>query len=91
MNKLITQDPDILGGKPIIKGTRMSVEAILELLASGMSVEDILKDYPILKKDHILAAVDYASELVGKTESYVFETAKAARSQTIPHEISLRR
>lgn len=50
MKKLIIQDPDILGGKPIIKGTRMSVESILELLASGMEVEEILKDYPILKK-----------------------------------------
>ncbi len=46
MSDLITQDKDILGGKPIIKGTRMS---ILELLASGMSVEEILK-VPYSKK-----------------------------------------
>lgn len=91
MNKLITQDPDILNGKPIIKGTRMSVESILELLASGMEVDEILKDYPILKKEHVLAAVEYASRLVGKTQSYVFETDKTAHSQTIPHEISRRR
>ena len=57
MSKLITKDPAILGGKPIIKGTRMSVESILELLASGMEIDEILKDYPILKKEHILAAV----------------------------------
>lgn len=91
MNKLITQDPDILGGKPIIKGTRMSVESILELLASGMEVDEILKDYPILKREHILAAVEYASKLVGKTESYIFDTAKAAHQQTTAHEISSRR
>ena len=91
MNKLITKDPDILGGKPIIKGTRMSVEAILELLASGMEIDEILKDYPILKKGHILAAVEYASRLVGRTESYIFDTAKAANSQTIAHEVSRRR
>ena len=91
MNKLITQDSDILGGKPIIKGTRMSVESILELLASGMEIDEILKDYPILKKEHILAAIEYASKLVGKTESYFFETAKIALSQTTAHEISRRR
>lgn len=79
-----------MGGKPIIKGTRMSVESILELLASGMEIDEILKDYPILKKEHILAAIEYASRLVGKTESYIFEAAKTANSQTIPHEISRR-
>ena len=82
MSDLITQDPNILGGKPIIKGTRMSVESILELLASGMEIDEVLKDYPILKKKHILAAINYASKLVGKTESYIFEAA---------HEISRRR
>ena len=56
-----------------------------------MSAEDILKDYPILKREHILAAIEYASRLVGKTESYIFETAKSANSQTIAHEISRRR
>lgn len=91
MNKLITQDPDILGGKPIIKGTRMSVESILELLASGMEIDEILKDYPILKKEHILVAVEYASKLVGKTESYIFDTAKVVHSQTTLHEVSRRR
>lgn len=91
MNKLITHDPEILGGKPIIKETRMSVESILELLATGMEVDEILKDYPILKREHILAAVEFASKLVGKTQSYIFDTAKAAHSQTIAHEISRRR
>ena len=91
MSNLIIQNPDILGGKPIIKGTRMSVESILELLASGMKIDEILKDYPILKKEHILAAIEYASRLVGKTQSYVFETAKTVRSQTTAHEISRRR
>lgn len=91
MNKLITQDPDILGGKPIIKGTRMSVESILELLASGMDIDEILKDYPILKKEHILAAIDYASRLVGRTDTYIFETAKKAIVQTTTHEVSRRR
>ena len=91
MKNLITHDPDILGGKPIIKGTRMSVESILELLASGVTTKEILKDYPILKEEHVLAAIDYASKLVGGTETYIFETAEKAVSQTAAHEISRRR
>ena len=91
MNKLITQDPDILGGKPIIKGTRMSVESILELLASDVTVEEILKDYPILKREHILAAIDYASKLVGKSKTLFFDTAQKAITQVSLHEISRRR
>lgn len=90
-NKQITQDPDILGGKPIIMGTRMSVESILELLASGMEIDEIVKDYPILKKENILAAIDYASKLVGKSETYIFDTAKTSNSQINAHEISHRR
>ena len=88
MSNLITQNSGILGGKPIIKGTRMSVESILELLASGVEIDEILKDYPILKKEHILAAIEYASKLVGKTESYIFNTAKTANLQATAHEIS---
>ena len=53
MKKIITQNPKILGGKPIIAGTRMSVESVLELLASGMEVNEILKEYPFLKKEYI--------------------------------------
>ncbi|MEK7077397.1 MAG: DUF433 domain-containing protein, partial [Patescibacteria group bacterium] len=73
MQDLITQDPEILGGKPIIKGTRMSVEVILELLSSGMEVADILKEYPFLKKDQVQAAIDYAAKIIGKEESYIFD------------------
>jgi uncharacterized protein (DUF433 family) len=79
----ITQDPTILGGKPIIAGTRMSVESILELLSSGMEIKDILKEYPFLKKEQIQTAVDYAAKIVGKEESYIFE-----KSHKVTHEIS---
>ncbi len=56
----IVMNRNVLGGKPIIRGTRISVEFILELLASGMSVSDIIKEYPHLRKEDILAAVAYA-------------------------------
>lgn len=83
MKSLITQDPKILGGKPIITGTRMSVETILELISSGMEKNEIIKEYPYLTKEQIQAAVDYATKLVGKEESYIFDKA-----QTVAHEIS---
>jgi len=70
MNR-ITHNPKILGGKPIIKGTRISVEFILELLASGMTVEEIVKEYPQLTKKDILAALDYAAKTI-KREELVF-------------------
>ncbi len=83
MKSLIMQDPQILGGKPIIAGTRMSVETILELLSSGLEKNEIIKEYPFLTKAQIQAAVDYAAKLVGKEESYIFDKA-----QSVAHEIS---
>jgi len=62
-NRIIV-DPDILAGKPIIKGTRISVEFILGLLAQGMSTEEILKAYPHLEKQDIKAALEYASDVL---------------------------
>lgn len=52
----ITVDPEIMLGKPIIKGTRITVELILKKLSEGMSFENILEAYPHLTKDDILAA-----------------------------------
>jgi len=48
-------------GKPCIKGTRIAVTDILQWLASGMSYSDVLDDYPVLKSEHILAALNYAA------------------------------
>lgn len=64
MNKLITTNPKILGGKPIIAGTRMSVESVLELLASDMEVGEILKEFPFLTKKQVQAAIQFAVERV---------------------------
>jgi len=55
MIERITANRNILGGKPIIRGTRISVEFILDLLASDVPEEDILEDYPHLKKEDIQA------------------------------------
>jgi uncharacterized protein (DUF433 family) len=53
--------PDVLGGKPCIRGTRISVELVLELLASGASHEDILRSYPHVPGEGLAAAVQYAA------------------------------
>jgi uncharacterized protein (DUF433 family) len=66
----IVSDPAILGGKPCIRGSRISVEFILELFASGASHEDILRAYPHLSMEGIAQALRYAARFL-KNESIV--------------------
>jgi uncharacterized protein (DUF433 family) len=74
MGRIVT-NREILGGKPIIKGTRISVEFILELLASGVGEDEILQDYPHLTKKDIRACLEYAAHSL-KNEIFVeLETA----------------
>jgi len=68
--KRIVIDPEILAGKPVIKGTRISVDFILELLANGWSYEQILNNYPQLKKEDILAAIAYSYEIIKEEKIY---------------------
>jgi uncharacterized protein (DUF433 family) len=58
----ISFNPNIRFGKPCIKGTRIAVVDILQWLASGMSYDEILEDFPELKKEHILAALQFAAK-----------------------------
>lgn len=60
----ITANPAIFGGKPIIRGMRISVELILSLLAQGESVETILDDYPDLEPDDVRACLAYARAVI---------------------------
>ncbi|MCL4448265.1 MAG: DUF433 domain-containing protein [Actinobacteria bacterium] len=57
----ITRDPEICHGKPVVRGLRYPVETLLELLASGMSNEEILADYPDLERDDLLAAIEWGA------------------------------
>ena len=66
----IAVSPKVLAGKPVIKGTRIAVEFILELLANGWTVEDILKNYPQLKREDVLAALKYATEVLKEERIY---------------------
>jgi uncharacterized protein (DUF433 family) len=63
MKNRISIDPNICHGKPVIKGTRVLVTNILSALASGESYEDILEDYPTIKREDILAALSFGSQL----------------------------
>ena len=60
----ITRNPAILAGKPVIRGTRISVEFVLELLAGGWSEADILENYPGVTREDIRACLNYALGLV---------------------------
>ncbi|MBK8551488.1 MAG: DUF433 domain-containing protein [Ignavibacteria bacterium] len=70
MNHLarIESNPDVMLGKPVIKGTRITVELILKKLASGFSMEQILKSYDHLTKEDILASIDYAADVISNEE-----------------------
>jgi uncharacterized protein (DUF433 family) len=60
----ITANPEIFGGKPIVRGMRISVELILSLLAQGVPQDEILADYPDLQPDDIRACIAYAHSVI---------------------------
>ena len=62
--KRIVVDPKIMAGKPIIRGTRIPVDAIIHRIAQGEEIKDILEDYPRITRQDIKAALGYASSLV---------------------------
>ena len=66
---LIVSDPGVLAGKPVIAGTRISVQLILEKLRDGWTVNELLEDYPQLTAEQVTAALDYAARAVGGQEA----------------------
>jgi len=60
----ISIDPKICFGKPCVRGTRIWVSLVLDLLASGMTIEQLLDEYPDLEKDDILSCIAYGSEMI---------------------------
>ena len=69
----ITVNPEIMLGKPVIKGTRTTVELILRKLSEGMTIEELLEAYPHLTKEDILAALEYAADVIGTEKLIVPE------------------
>ncbi|MCF1752202.1 DUF433 domain-containing protein [Mariniradius sediminis] len=67
--ELIERNPSVLGGKPIIKGTRISVELIIRKLGDGYSISEILDNYPHLTTDQVKAALQYAADVIAFEET----------------------
>lgn len=76
LRELITINPDIRGGKPCIRGTRITVYDILEYMAGGMSEAEILADFPSLQPEHLRAVLMFAAQ------------RERRLSMGIPHEIA---
>ncbi len=67
-NTLIERSPNVMSGKPIIKGTRITVEHVIRKFASGYSVSDLLQSYPNLTIEQVLAAFSYAADMIANEE-----------------------
>jgi uncharacterized protein (DUF433 family) len=67
--KYIEERKGVMMGKPVFKGTRLTVQHVLEELGSGMSIGDLLHNYPTLKPQHIRAAMQYAAAVVAMDQS----------------------
>ena len=65
MSERITLSPDVCNGKPVVRGTRITVQTVLEFLAAGDSVADVLEENPTLKREDVQACLDYASRVMG--------------------------
>jgi len=74
--KRITANPQIFGGKPIIRGMRISVELVLSLLAQGETAEDVLADYPDLTREDLQACLAYAHAVIARDSLDAVHVAK---------------
>ncbi len=63
LNERIEINPEVMVGKPVIRGTRIPVDLIVRLLSQGIDEKEILEDYPKLRKEDIRAALEYAADL----------------------------
>jgi uncharacterized protein (DUF433 family) len=65
MSERISVKPDVCNGRPVVSGTRITVQTVLEFLAAGDSVEEVLEEYPKLTRADVQACLDYASRVMG--------------------------
>ena len=65
MTDRIIIDPAICNGRPVVKGTRITAQTVMEFLAAGDSVDDVLVEYPSLTRQDVLACMEWASRLMG--------------------------
>ena len=72
-------NPKIMMGKPVIRGTRITVEVLLRKLAEGVTEKDLLDAYPRLTREDIRAAIGYAADTVAHEETFIIPPAKGKR------------
>jgi uncharacterized protein (DUF433 family) len=73
-NEFIEIRPDIMLGKPVIRGTRIPVELVIRKLGEGATIEDLLDGYPSLTREKIMAALTYAADLLGNEKTVFLKT-----------------
>ncbi len=71
MNDAITIDPEVCNGRPCVRGKRIAVQSVLEFLAAGDSVDEILQSYPVLTRDDVQACLDFASRPMARNYTVV--------------------
>ena len=71
MSKRIVVDPAVCNGRPVVRGTRITAQTVLEFLAAGDSVDDVLEEYPSLTRADVQACLDYAARVIGHHFSVV--------------------
>ena len=72
----IVSDPAVMRGKPVIAGTRITVEHVLRMLGAGMTVEELLAEYPQLSREDVQAAQAFAAEWMAEEKVFPLETAE---------------
>jgi uncharacterized protein (DUF433 family) len=75
--EFIHSDPNVLVGKPVVKGTRLSVEFILGLFGTGWTLEQVIKNYPTLSPEKVQAVFNFAAECMREESLYVLPPNKA--------------
>ena len=71
-NKYIEINPEVMAGKPVIRGTRIPVGLILNLFANGCTIDKVIKAYPVLTQKQIEAALAFAAEKLNREENYTY-------------------
>lgn len=71
MSERIVLDPDICNGRPVVRGTRIAAQTVLEFLAAGDAIDELLAEYPALTREDVQACLDYASRLMANQYSLV--------------------
>lgn len=79
MKELIETNPEIMLGKPVIKGTRIPVELIVRKLGEGSTIEDLLDGYPNLSREAVMAALIYAANTIGNERLIELRTGTQAK------------